>query len=59
MNAEIEIAKEEGFEKGKKERNLEIAKRMIQKTDDISYISEMTDLPKAKIRKLQKKLNQN
>ena len=55
MNARIEIAEE----KAAKKRNIEIAKRMLQKTDDISYISEITDLPKGKIRKLQKKLNQN
>ncbi len=55
MNARIEIAEE----KAAKKRNIEIAKRMLQKTDDISYISEMTDLPKGKIRKLQKKLKIN
>ena len=55
MNARLEIAEE----KGAKKRNIEIAKRMLQKTDDISYISEMTDLPKGKIRKLQKKLKIN
>ena len=54
LNARIEIAED----KGKRKEKLEIAKKMLEKGYDTSDISEMTDLPKAKIRKLQKKLIQ-
>ncbi len=57
MNARIEIAQE----KAAKKRNIEIAKSMLEETPElgIDKISKVTGVTKGKIRKLQKKLNQN
>ena len=42
--SEIDYAKTEGEEKGKKEKQIEIAKEMLKKNMEIKLISEITKL---------------
>ena len=46
------MGKEDGREEGREERNIEIAKAMLNKNCDISLISEVTGLSIEKIEKL-------
>ena len=43
------------YGEGQTDRNLEIARKMLKKTDDISYISEITDLSIEEIEELKEK----
>lgn len=52
-----EITLEEHFEKGKAERNIEIAKNLLIAGVDIQVISTSTGLPKEEIEKLKAKIN--
>ncbi len=44
------------YGEGQTDRNLEIARKMLKKNNDISYISEMTDLSIEEIEELKKEL---
>ena len=46
----------EGRDNGRKDRNLEIARKMLKKNSDISYISEITDLSISEIEELKEEL---
>ena len=46
----------EGRDNGRKERNIEIARKMLKKNNDISSISEITDLSISEIEELKKEM---
>ena len=48
MNSYIQ----KGFEQGIEQKNIEIAKKMLQENTDINFISKITDLTKEEINKL-------
>lgn len=50
-NTGIEVAKEEGKKQGKKERQLEIAKKLLSKGMAVEEIIELTELTKKEIEK--------
>ena len=52
----LDTAREEGREEGKMQRNIEIAKEMLNKGFNIDMISEITGLTKEEIEKIKKKL---
>lgn len=52
--AELQFAIEEGIERGEKKRQLEIAKRMLEKGKNIEEIIELTELTKEEIEKIEK-----
>lgn len=49
-------AREEGFKEGKKEANIEMAKKMLENNIEISIISKITELSEEEILKLKLKL---
>lgn len=51
-NTGIEVAKEEGKKQGKKEKQLEIAKKLLSKGMAVEEIIELTELTKEEIEKL-------
>ena len=52
MSAQARVeALEEGLEKGRKERNVEIAKAMLLKGIDIETVAGVTELTKVEIKK--------
>jgi predicted transposase/invertase (TIGR01784 family) len=48
----MEQGREQGREEGKQDKQLEIAKKMLDENMDLSLISKMTGLTKEKIEKL-------
>ena len=48
----IERGIEQGIERGEKKKQIEIAKRMLEKGKDIEEIIEMTELTKEEIQKI-------
>ena len=52
VDAKMEVAEEKGIEEGKKQKQLEIAKKMKNKNKSIEEITELTELSKEEIEKL-------
>ena len=52
QNTLVNNAREQGLEQGSKEKQMEIAKNMLNKGTDIKYISEVTNLSEEEIENL-------
>ena len=52
LNVRFEEGREEGFEKGRKDEKLSIARNLIAKGSEPKFVSEITGLPIEKIQEL-------
>jgi predicted transposase/invertase (TIGR01784 family) len=53
----LEKERQQSFDKGKRERDLEVALAMLEKGIDIALICEITDLSPDRLNQLQEQLN--
>ena len=52
-NTYIEKAEERGFHKGMDQKNLEVAKKMLQEQIDINIISKITGLTEVELKRIE------